>query len=167
MLGLWALLIFLMASFVLLQLEFPVVDVVDKSPVLPYERYDYMTVEETSYKINNDTDTVPAYFRTDFATIPQFLWFLDAPYRSEFVYAALWHDYRYSCPSGLTRKQIDDIFYGLLISEHASTWSAIKFYLAVRLFGDKHFYHGSCDETIFKEMEDAQEFYNKEVIDNG
>jgi len=161
----WLFVVFILVSFVLLQMEFFNTDVVDKSPVLPYKRYDYMTVEETEYLINDQSDYIPAYFRTDFASIPQFLWFLDAPYRSEYVYASLWHDYRYSCPSGLTRKQVDDIFYSLLISEKASTWSAIKLYIAVRIFGEKHFYKGSCDEIIHKQIEEDEDFYTKEVID--
>lgn len=162
----WTFIIFILASFVLLQLEYYTVDVTNKGPLLPYERYNYMTTENTEYDIKNQIDVVPAYFRTDFASIPKALWFIDAPYRAEFVYASIWHDYRYSCPGDLTRKEIDDIFYSLLIAENASTWSAIKMYLAVRIFGEKHFYSESrCDEQIFKEMEDNVDFAEQEMND--
>ena len=162
----WIFVLFVLASFVLLHLKYYTVDVVDKAPVLPYKQYDYMTTEITEYKIEQQSDYVPAYFRTNFASIPQFLWFFDAPYKSEFVYASIWHDYRYSCPNGLERKDIDDIFYSLLIAENAGTFKAAKMYLAVRLFGDSHFYNGICDEVIYKEMEDDEVFYTKEA-NNG
>lgn len=160
----WTFIIFILASFVLLQLQYYTTDVTNKGPLLPFERYNYMTTEDTVYEIGDEVDTVPAYFRTDFASIPKLLWFIDAPYRAEYVYASIWHDYRYSCPGELTRKDIDDIFYSLLIAENASTWSAIKMYIAVRIFGEKHFFNGGyCDEHIYKEIEEDNEYANKEL----
>ena len=163
----WTFVVFILASFLLLQLEYYTTDVVNKAPLLPFERYNYMTTDSTEYQIRDGIDVVPAYFRTDFASIPKVFWIIDAPYRAEFVYASIWHDYRYACPGKLTRKQVDDIFYSLLIAENAGTWSAIKMYIAVRLFGDRYFYDdGYCDEQIFKEMEDDIEFADEE-INNG
>lgn len=161
----WTFVLFILASFILLQLKIYNTDVIDKSPVLPYKSYDYMTTEVTEYKIDDKSDFVPAFFRTDFASIPQYLWFFDAPYKSEFVYASIWHDYRYSCPNGMQRKDIDDIFYSLLISEKAGTFKAAKMYLAVRLFGESHFYDGDCSEIVYKEIQDDEIYYNEETND--
>ena len=162
----WAFIVFILASFILLQLKYYTVDVTDKGPLLPYQRYDYMTTDSTEYEIEDGIDIVPAYFRTDFASIPKIFWFVDAPYRAEFVYAALWHDYRYACPGKLSRKEIDDIFYSLLIAEKAGTWAAIKMYIAVRLFGEPYYFsEAACDEQIFKEMEDDMTYAEEETDD--
>lgn len=143
------------------------VDVMSKGALLPYQKYDYMTTEDSFYNIDRKPEVIPAYFRTDFASIPRFLWFVDAPYRAEFVYPAIWHDYHYACPGKRTRKEIDDIFYNLLLNEQSSPWSAIKMYIAVRLFGSSHFFEkGLCDEIIIQEQAEDKEFYEKEVIDD-
>lgn len=162
----WTFILFVLASFVLLQLQYYTVDVTNKAPLLPYKKYDYMTTDDTYYVIGDDVDVVPAYFRTDFASIPRVFWLIDAPYRAEFVYASIWHDYRYACPGKLSRKQIDDIFYALLISEKASTWSAIKMYIGVRMFGESHYFsEGYCDEQIIKELEDDLSYAEGETDD--
>ena len=85
------------------------VDVIEKSPLFPYEEYDYLTTEDTIYNINKESSVVPAFYRTDFASIPRLLWFIDAPYKSSFVYPSIWHDYNYSCPEKRTRKEMKEI----------------------------------------------------------
>jgi len=158
---------FFITSAVLNQIKLYQVDVESKGALLPYQNYNYMTTEETFYRINKNIDVIPSYFRTDFASIPQWLWFIEAPYKAEYVYASIWHDYHYSCPGKMNRKEIDDIFYNLLLNEQASPWSAIKMYIAVRLFGGSHFFQGEiCDEIIVEEVAEDKEFYDKEVIDN-
>ena len=158
---------FLIVSAVMNQITPYQVDVESKGSLLPYQNYNYMTTEETFYRINTTPDIIPSYFRTDFASIPQWLWFIDAPYKAEYVYPSIWHDYRYSCPGKLTRKEIDDIFYNLLLNEQASPWAAIKMYIAVRLFGKSHFFQGEiCDEIIVQEQTEDKAFYDKEVVDD-
>ena len=98
--------VFFTATIALNEIQEYNVDVMEKSPVFPYQNYDYMTTEDTFYSIDKEYSVVPSYFRTDFASIPRVLWFIDAPYKASFIYPALWHDYNYSCPSKRTRKQM-------------------------------------------------------------
>ncbi len=143
------------------------VDIQEKSPVFPYYNYDYMTTEDTHYVIDNDYSIIPAYFRTDFASIPKILWFIDAPYKASFIYPALWHDYNYSCPNKKSRKEIDDVFFWLLRNEENSLYTSLKMYLAVRIFGFSHFNEdGICEEVIIQ-MEKDEKYYNKENINHG
>lgn len=162
-LSLFALLI--ICFCVLIRFEYHEVDILNKSPVLPYANYEYMVTEDTVYEIDDKKQVVPAFFRTDFASIPQALWFWSAPYKSDLVYASIWHDYMYSCPNGMSRKEIDDIFLSLLTHEKASTFNSIQMYLAVRIFGDSHFYSdGICDELIVKEMAEDEDYFDE--VDN-
>ena len=143
------------------------VDVQEKSPVFPYENYDYMTTEDTFYSIDKNYTVIPAFFRTDFASIPKVLWFVDAPYKASFIYPALWHDYFYSCPNKKSRKEIDDIFFLLLINEQNSLYNSFKMYLAVRLFGSSHFKdNGICEEVVIQ-IEKDEQYYNKENANHG
>lgn len=131
------------------------VEIVDKSPLLPLAKYDYLTTEDTSYRIDGDIDIIPNEFRTDFASIPKQLWFIDAPYKANLVYPSLWHDYHYVCPGKLSRKEIDDVFYSLLRYEQTGHFKALKMYIAVRLFGSSHFNKDEiCEQIIATEREE-------------
>lgn len=90
------------------------VDVQEKAPLFPYSNYDYMTTEDSFYTIDDNLDVVPAFFRTDFASIPRIFWLVEAPYKASFIYASIWHDYYYTCPNNIPRKKIDEVFYALL-----------------------------------------------------
>lgn len=158
-------LLLIMSQIVVNAVFYPV-EVISKSPLLPYDDYDYMTTDVTLYRINNKDEAIPNYFRTDFASIPSAFWSLEAPYKSNLVYAAIWHDYNYSCPNGRERKEIDDIFYSLLIKEGTPAVSALSMYIAVRLFGGSHFFrNGLCDEIVIHEMEQDELLYKEEVVD--
>lgn len=159
--------LFFMTTITLNEIEVHDVDVQEKSPVFPYENYDYMTTEDTFYSIDSEYSIVPAYFRTDFASIPKVLWFIDAPYKASFIYPALWHDYNYSCPNKKTRKEIDDVFFWLLRNEQNSLYTSLKMYLAVRIFGSSHFEENGICEDIIVQIEKDQEYYNKENINHG
>lgn len=138
------------------------VEITEKSPLFPYENYDYMTTEESTYVIDGTVVEIPAFFRTDFASIPKQLWFIDAPYKSAFVFPAIWHDYMYACSTNMTRKQIDDIFFWLLRYEQNSLLTSLKMYIAVRLFGSTYFDNpGSCAIEIVQHEEDKHK-YSKE-----
>jgi len=141
------------------------VDVIEKSPLFPYQEYDYLTTEDTIYNINKESSVVPAFYRTDFASIPKALWFIDAPYKSSFVYPSIWHDYNYSCPEKRTRKEIDDMFFWLLRNEGNSLYSSLKMYIAVRIFGRSHFTENSVCEEIVVQKE--KEYYSKENSNHG
>tara|TARA_R110000868_G_C10918340_1_gene765473 strand:- start:1352 stop:1891 length:540 start_codon:yes stop_codon:yes gene_type:complete len=159
--------VFFTATIALNEIQEYNVDVMEKSPVFPYQNYDYMTTEDTFYSIDKEYSVVPSYFRTDFASIPRVLWFIDAPYKASFIYPALWHDYNYSCPSKRTRKQIDDIFFWLLRNEQNSLYTSLKMYLAVRIFGMTHFNENGVCEDIVVQIENDEQYYKQENINHG
>lgn len=138
------------------------VEVQEKSPLFPYSNYDYMTIEDSFYNIDGNMDVVPAYFRTDFASIPKVFWLVEAPYKASFIYASIWHDYYYTCPNGIHRKTIDEVFYTLLRTEGNSLYTSLKMYIAVRLFGWTHFNNGAECKEIEIQIEDDAKFYKQE-----
>ena len=141
------------------------VEIQDKSPLFPYTDYDYMTTEETFYNIDGKLDSIPAFFRTDFASIPKLFWFVEAPYKASFVYAAIWHDYYYTCPGKIPRKDIDDVFYHLLREQGNSMLSSLKMYIAVRIFGYFKFSENlSCHDLLIQQESDEL-FYREENPD--
>lgn len=157
----------LIITGIFINLDYHQVDMQEKSPLYPVSNYDYITTEDTIYSIDNKLFGVPAFFRTDFASIPQFLWFLDAPYKASFVYPAVWHDYAYTCPGKFTRKEIDDIFYNLLRYENNSFYTSFKMYLAVRLVGALYFNENGVCEDLIIQMETDEAKYDKENPNHG
>jgi hypothetical protein len=143
------------------------VEILEKSPLFPANDYEYMTTEETFYSIDGVVIEIPAYFRTDFASIPKALWFIDAPYKAKFVYPAIWHDYMYSCNSNKSRKQIDDIFFWLLRYEQNSLFSSFKMYLAVRMFGGFYYNKASICNDVNQQQEQNKIQYDKENVNHG
>ncbi|RKW24052.1 DUF1353 domain-containing protein [Candidatus Gracilibacteria bacterium] len=79
---------------------------------------------------------VPLGFITDFGSIPQLLWIFFNP--TKFVSYIL-HDYLYSNPGLLTRKECDIILIEALKIEGMGLLKRILIYLAVRLFGRRYF----------------------------
>ncbi len=79
---------------------------------------------------------VPLGFITDFGSIPQLLWIFFNP--TKFVSYIL-HDYLYSNPWLLTRKECDIILIEALKIEWMWLLKRILIYLAVRLFGRRYF----------------------------
>ena len=82
---------------------------------------------------------VPVGFVTDFASVPQFLWWW-LPYWGKYGKAAVLHDFLYQshcCHLFLkgTRKEADKIFYEAMIVGGTPQRRAYLMYLAVRLFG--------------------------------
>lgn len=80
------------------------------------------------------TDVIAAHFKTDYASIPQALWWLYSPvyYRDE----GTLHDWLYEKQEWsnrkLTRKQADKILRDFVKQRHGKT-TAFNFYWAVRL----------------------------------
>jgi len=76
---------------------------------------------------------VPKGFETDFASVPQFLWFW-LPYWGKYGKAAVLHDYVYQ--THLTERSIaDSIFYEAMLVGGTTHWKAKLMYYGVRLFG--------------------------------
>lgn len=85
---------------------------------------------------------VPNRFRTDYASIPRFLWSISSPYDPENRLPAVLHDYLYGLRGGdpydLSRKECDLLFLEALESCGQSYWKRHAIYQAVRIFGGFH-----------------------------
>jgi len=117
---------------------------VNKTCISPYNRYIYELCSPLIVKIDNQTVHIPATFKTDLASIPRWYWAILAPQYSAFVEPGILHDYLYRSHEA-TRKEADDIFYSALLEKGVSHFTASKFYLALRLFGNYSYCkRGSC-----------------------
>lgn len=76
---------------------------------------------------------VPKYFETDFASVPQFLWFW-MPYWGRYGKAAVIHDRLYQTHQ-VSRKMSDLIFYEAMVVGGTPKWKARLMYWGVRLGG--------------------------------
>lgn len=117
---------------------------VNQACIVPFKGYDYKTCKAMRVKIDGKKFTVPKDFETDLASIPRLLWPIFAPQYSGFVAPSILHDYLYRCNNNITRQFADEVLYSALITENVTAFTAAKFYLGVRLFGESHFEHGVC-----------------------
>ena len=124
----------LMACVPVHQIEFK-----NDACIIPYERYQYHTCANMNILIDGDLYVVPRHFTTDLASVPRIFWTFIAPQYSGFVAPSILHDYLYSCGNLGTRSWADSVLYSALMTEGVSRYTSIKFYIAVRLFGGKHF----------------------------
>lgn len=122
----------------------------DKPCIVPHYEYTYLTCGQITILINQHGIVtpiiIPGGFLTDLASIPRWLWPIIAPARSDFIGAAILHDYLYAVHSGFTRSQIDRILLHSLIENGTSPLRAYQMYVAVRMFGSKYFDKGVCHE---------------------
>ncbi len=116
--------------------------------IIPVKGYNYKTCQSMKVTVDGKGYTVPQNFETDLASIPRLLWPILAPQYSGFVAPAILHDYLYRCDNHISRQFADEVLYSALIAEHVTAFTAYKFYLGVRLFGDSHFINGVCTENI-------------------
>lgn len=112
--------------------------------IIPLKGYNYRTCKPIKVKIDGKQFIIPKNFKTDLASIPRILWPIFAPQYAGFVSPAILHDYLYRCNNNITRQFADEVLYSALIIEGVSSFTASKFFLAVRLFGESHFTHGAC-----------------------
>lgn len=107
--------------------------------------------EEYVLKTNDYHFQIPMGFQFDLASIPRSLWWLIAPFELS-IAAPLIHDYLYAtggCPEqglkdaydkdvqgGLTRRQIDDVFFEIMRREHVWWWRRHISYWGVRIAGE-------------------------------
>lgn len=144
-----AITIFLTGCFISVRDDFHIY-FLDEPCIRPHYEYTYVTCEQISVLVDHEgiitALTIPQEFVTDLASIPRWLWSFIAPTRSDFIGAAILHDYLYSYHSGFTRYQVDQIFFQSLIESGTAPWRAYQMYFAVRIFGEDHFDSGSCHE---------------------
>ena len=134
-----AVVLFMIGALLLFGCAVPSYDVIfkDNPCISPLKKYRYVTNKPIEIFINKKKITIPKNFKTDLASIPRFLWSLYSPATSEFMGPSILHDYLYEYNNGYSRKQADYIFYNALISHKVNRLIALKFLLAVRLFGYK------------------------------
>lgn len=90
-----------------------------------------------------------AGFITDFASIPWGLWNFLPPFDSDYVEAAIIHDWLYG--THLLRKAASDlIFYETMETLKTPSWKREALYWGVRLFGD-HSYDTGQDRKRLRE----------------
>lgn len=100
--------------------------------------------EEENWNGKTRTEIIiPENFVTDFASTPRILYFIFPPI-GIYNKAAMVHDYLYSkyCPHVCTRKTADKFFLQAMQILEVSFFTRHAMYLAVRLFGKKHFRKG-------------------------
>ena len=83
--------------------------------------------------INGIDIKIPKYFKTDFASVPRFLWGILPPW-GIYGKAAILHDFLYY--SGLfTKKESDLIFLEAMEILEVDKWKRYSMYYSARLFG--------------------------------
>ena len=107
--------------------------------IKPYHEYEYRTCDPMRVTIDGKKYVVYKNFKTDLASIPRFLWPIFAPQYAGFVAPSILHDYLYRCHTRNSRQFSDEVLYSALLAEGVTTFTAAKFYMAVRLFGSSHF----------------------------
>lgn len=94
-------------------------------------------VQDLVYEGSRDTFTVPAGFRTDFASVPRVFWTTFPPY-GRYTKAAVLHDFLYSHAANVTRKDADGLFRRVTLEDGTRRWRANLMYRAVRWFGKRN-----------------------------
>ena len=82
--------------------------------------------------------SVPTGFKTNYASVPRFLWRMYRPDAGDTRRASTLHDFLYEEHHGLTRKKVDLIFRGALKEEGASWFKRQSMYWGVRAGGGSH-----------------------------
>lgn len=90
-------------------------------------------------QVNERVYVVPKGFITDLASVPRPMWAFYPPNDTRTIRAAVFHDYLYSGSIDITREEADSILYDSLIFQDVSRFTAFKYWLAVRVFGESHF----------------------------
>lgn len=106
------------------------------TPLVVREAYEigaWVLVRELVWHGASDALTVPAGFKTDFASVPRALWGLFPPY-GRHTRAAVIHDWLYLTGS-LSRADADGIFRRIMRESGVGRLRRWIMYLALRLFG--------------------------------
>ena len=115
------------------------IEFLDDLSLTPLKDNFFVLRDDYRVRIDDDILIIPKGFKTDLASIPRFFWPIAAPHDYKNIAPAVIHDYQYTCPNNLTRKQIDSIFYSSLIDNRVNPVVAYGFWLAVRIGGSSHF----------------------------
>jgi hypothetical protein len=139
--------LFILSACVVLNRKTHDVVFLTEACIKPFKRYEYRTCDELRVTIDGNLYVVPKNFKTNLASIPRPLWPFIAPQYSAFIAPAILHDFLYNCPHDLDRKCADEALYSALLTQGVSQFTANKFYIAVRVFGSRHYDSGiECKE---------------------
>lgn len=108
--------------------------------IIPTKKYLYRTCSDIDVFVEGETYVIPKNFKTDLASIPRIFWSFIPPQYSAFVAPAILHDYLYHCLNYGDRKLADELFYSALVSQGVSKFTAMTFYIAVRVFGESDYH---------------------------
>lgn len=89
------------------------------------------------YLLEDESDLyidVPEGTKTDFASVPQWLWWLFPP-DGDYTQAAVLHDFLYTMHK-FTREESDNIFLGAMTVLGVAQWTRETMYYFVRKFGE-------------------------------
>jgi hypothetical protein len=136
--------IYLLLASLVGRAHFHRIKFITETCIVPLKGYQYKTCRPMRVSIDDKKYTIPKDFQTDLASIPRLLWPILAPQYSGFVAPAILHDYLYRCPNNISRQYADEVLYSALMQENVSHFTASKFYIGVRLFGESHFEQGAC-----------------------
>lgn len=100
---------------------------------------DYSVTAALPRKMKKETYFIVVFksFKSDYASVPRFLWRLIPPF-GVYAPAALVHDYLYRYKK-YDRKTCDNIFKEMLKVLRVKLWRRATMYVAVRSFGWKHY----------------------------
>lgn len=105
----------------------------------PYKNFDFELGTDFIVKVNDRIFKVPKDFITDLASVPRPMWAFYPPNDTRTIRAAVIHDYLYSGAVSLSRSEADSILYDALVIQGISRFTAYKYWIAVRVFGQSHF----------------------------
>lgn len=113
-------------------------EVVEASETANAERGEWELAQPLIYRaLNGSVYTVPAGFKTDFASVPR-LPLLFALLGDVAHEAAALHDYLYTAPHPCSRDRADSLLREAAIGSGVHGWQAAMLYYGVRLFGGSH-----------------------------
>lgn len=107
--------------------------------VKPYSYKEYILVEDYHFKYHLNNYVIPAGFIWDGMSIPKPFWsVVGSPFCAQHLVAGLVHDYGYRT-GWLPKRTIDIMMKDILRDHGESRLNIQRMYLAVRLFGGKHY----------------------------
>lgn len=126
--------------------------------LIPMKSGEFYVCDNLEYKVGDKDILIPMLFKTDLASIPRLFWAFYSPFDFQYISPAILHDYLYSCPNDLSRKDVDDIFYYSLIHSGSDKFTASLFWLTVRVFGSNRFLQDKdCNGSYIENFEEPDE----------
>ncbi len=113
--------------------------------IKPLKAYTYLTCLDIEFSVDSEKFIIPKGFETNLASIPKIAWPILAPAHSSLIRPAIIHDWFYRKTCVFTRKQVDLIFFHMMLNDGISVLRANIMYYAVRLFGWGFYSEAYCD----------------------